>query len=555
MYNDYFGFWESPFENNLNQRFLFLSEDHKEVLAALLYFIQENKAVAILCGDVGTGKTMLINCFLSRLPDFYLPIIISNPSVEYREILLYVARALEVVEEGKSFLYLIDKVKEGLIESQKQGKYYFLVIDEAHLLSNQSLDDIRLLSNIETLERKLLPILLVGQYELSHKLRNPAMRQLRQRISVNRFLSSLDYDETYRYIEHRLKLVGSSFTSCFTPNCLSLIYQFSDGVPRQINQICDHALLIAKTEGIKQVNPKIIKKAYNALQSDLIFTPQGYNERWSAVLKKIFFLLAGVSIIGLLFLGWFNYYNQGRKYPPPQLVLRPPITSPNPPNISISTLDLVPSQTSSTSTSEVTPSTSFEELTEEQKSTSPGSESPAESTGMEVIEDKKVVVQFGDTLTKIASLHYPHRVPLGIKEIIKANPEITDQNLIYPGQVLSLPASIPTLASLTETDKETTAKFAVKICTLLNSSQLFAEAYVTELKQKGYPAYLIPVKTEQGKIIYEIYTGNYLTREEAEAIANNFGKNEEKPKIIVNPKIETKREISIKEKNKEIEKK
>jgi Type II secretory pathway, component ExeA (predicted ATPase) len=221
MYNEYFGFSESPFENNLDQRFLFLSEDHKEVLAALLYFIKENKAFAMLCGDVGAGKTTLIQCFLERLPEYHTPIIISNPSVEYREILLYVARSLGVTDKGQKILDLIDEVKNALVEKKKDGKYCFLVIDEAHLLSDQSLDDIRLLSNIETPERKLLPILLVGQYELSYKLQKMKMRQLRQRISVNRFLSSLDYVETSHYIDHRLKLVGSNFVSCFEANvCL-----------------------------------------------------------------------------------------------------------------------------------------------------------------------------------------------------------------------------------------------------------------------------------------------------------------------------------------------
>jgi len=309
MYNDYFGFSESPFENNLDQRFLFLSEDHKEVLAALLYFIKENKAFAMLCGDVGAGKTTLINCFLDRLPESHTPIIISNPSVEYREILLYVARSLGITDKGQKILDLIDEVKNALVERKKDGKYCFLVIDEAHLLSDQSLDDIRLLSNIETPDRKLLPILLVGQYELSYKLQKMKMRQLRQRISVNRFLSSLDYVETSHYIDHRLKLVGSNFASCFETNCLSLIYRLTDGVPRQINQICDNAFLICKATGLKKVNKKIVKKTYKALRSDILFTPKSFKEKSgkSFVPWKILKPMALGSVIVLLFIGWLRY--------------------------------------------------------------------------------------------------------------------------------------------------------------------------------------------------------------------------------------------------------
>jgi general secretion pathway protein A len=274
MYNSHFGFAESPFENNLDQRFLFLTEDHKEVLAALLYFIKENKAFAILCGDVGTGKTMLLNSFIDRVPASYHPIVISNPSVEFREILDYVARTLGLEVTGMNVLGVIDEVKQALLAAQAEKKFYFLVIDEAHLLSDRSLDDIRLLSNIESPDRKLLQILLVGQYELSYKLQRPQMRQLRQRITINRFLSSMDFDETSRYINHRLKMVGSTFKKCFESDCLPLIYKITDGVPRQINHLCDNALLVCKADDRKKVNKKIVRKTDKALRSDLIFAPR-----------------------------------------------------------------------------------------------------------------------------------------------------------------------------------------------------------------------------------------------------------------------------------------
>ena len=135
------------------------------------------------------------------------------------------------------------------------------------------------------------------------------MRQLRQRISVNRFLSSLDYIETSRYIDHRLKLVGSNFASCFETNCLPLIYRLTDGVPRQINQICDNALLICKTTGLKKVNKKIVKKTYAALRSDLLFTPKSFKEKKgkSFMSWKILKPMALGSVIVLLFIGGLRY--------------------------------------------------------------------------------------------------------------------------------------------------------------------------------------------------------------------------------------------------------
>ena len=216
MYNSFFGFSGSPFENNLDQRFLFLGEDHREVLAALLYFAETKKGFAIVCGDVGTGKTMLLNSFLDRLPDSVQPITIPTPYASSLDILIQIAKALKVRNTGNgSVLELTDRVKKALTSAMLQKKSFVLIIDEAHLLSDQALEEIRLLSNMETPDQKLLQILLVGQYELSHKLDRPEMRHLRQRINVNRFLSPLNPEETLQYIDQRLKQVGSSFAGSF----------------------------------------------------------------------------------------------------------------------------------------------------------------------------------------------------------------------------------------------------------------------------------------------------------------------------------------------------
>ena len=171
MYNPYFNFSCSPFENTLDQQFLFLSESHEEVIAALLYFVKEKKSFALVCGDVGTGKTMIVHHLLGKLPRSVKPILIPYPDVEYIEILRYIARVLKINPEGKGVLDLTDEVKAALTKASLDGEQVVLIIDEAHLLSIGSLEHIRLLSNIEITENKLLQILLIGQNELSHKLR------------------------------------------------------------------------------------------------------------------------------------------------------------------------------------------------------------------------------------------------------------------------------------------------------------------------------------------------------------------------------------------------
>ncbi len=274
MYNPYFHFSFSPFENNLNQQFLYFSEGHDEVIASLLYFVQQKKSFALVSGDVGTGKTMLIHHLLGRLPRSVEPIVIPNPDAEYIEILRYIARILKVNPEAKGILDLTDDIKVALTKAYLRGQQFVLIIDEAHLLSIGSLEHIRLLSNIEITSNKLLQILLIGQNELRHKLRRREMRQLRQRINVNLFLSPMSRSETIEYIDHRLQVVESGFDRCFESECKKLIYKITGGVPRSINLLCDTALLICKTEKGDKVTERVLKKAHDALQRDVIKAPK-----------------------------------------------------------------------------------------------------------------------------------------------------------------------------------------------------------------------------------------------------------------------------------------
>ena len=304
MYHSYFNFSVSPFENNLDQRFLFFSAGHREVIAALLYFIQENQGFALVCGDVGTGKTMLVNTLLNRLPESVQPVLIANPEVRYNDILIYVAGILGIDANGKRVLELIDRVKEALVASCRLGKRFVLIVDEAHLLPPGTLEQIRLLSNIETQEHKLFQILLIGQYQLSHKLSKPGMFQLRQRIRINRFLAPMDEAETIQYIDHRLRVAASNFASCFKPDCAGLIFKITKGVPRSINNLCDSALLICMANKLPKVTRRILKKADHALNSDVIFTPpkrtfipSGFRNilRLPVAAGLVFFALIGIS--------------------------------------------------------------------------------------------------------------------------------------------------------------------------------------------------------------------------------------------------------------------
>jgi type II secretory pathway predicted ATPase ExeA len=494
MPNSHFGFSVSPFENNLDQRFLFLSDDHQEVLAAILYFVETEKGLAMLCGDFGTGKTMLINSLVSRLPATVQLIILSNPNMNAHDLLYYLAKKLGINTTGKeNFLELIDDVKIALMEARCQDKQFVLVIDEAHLLSDKTLEEIRLLSNIETNEQKLLQILLVGQYELSHKLDRPEMRHLRQRINVNRFLSPLTYAETISYIDHRLHQVGSSFGEVFEDSCKKLIFKLTQGVPRRINQLCESALMVATTEGQPRVDPKVLKIAEEALQTDRKFASEARKKGKAAALiaksSKVWAPLGAVTTIVLLgIIAWKLVLWPGKSQPAPQFnkllsfygleaQLSPPAPGikatpeplmsqnfPKTPKLPVKPAPPVPEQKhpaplgptvkevlpqpkipASRQKKGLGPVTAMLDQTEapiqvKSQPSEPQVDAPVPVKPQPVEPAiKHVIPHAGDTLSHIATRYYPEDSRLGEVAIILQNPRITNENLVVSGAALTLP--------------------------------------------------------------------------------------------------------------------
>jgi len=532
MYNSYFGFSTSPFENNLDQRFLFLSEDHNEVLAALLYFISEGKAFAMFCGDVGTGKTMLINCFIAKLPESVTPVIISNPTIEYLEILLCIARELEINRNGKSILEFTDEIKDALIEEKTKGRKYVLVIDEAHLLSDQSLEHIRLLSNIETPQEKLLQILLVGQYELSYKLDKPAMRQLRQRISINRFLSTLDSLETIQYIDHRLKVVGASFDFCFDSDCKHLIYQLTGGVPRLINQICDNALLICKAEGLEKVNKRILKKSDEALRSDLIFTPKSTdvasNGGFNFYKRVVPWAMASICVVLLMLVGLFTYTGYFSKNSGRNLTMRGDQSIPESKINSFHPQSVAKNPLSALSSTQLTVA----------PTSLPVQEPAPDDAGTLVKTDPQnnfllTPSALSSTQPTLPPTPRPVREPVPDDAGTLAKTKAQNNFLLTSAELegKELPITFP------ESIKGMDTYFTVQVHALLTLGKDTAETTAYRLRDKGYPAYVIEKKNPQDNLIYKIRMGKYKTETKAKEMASFFQDKEGKYSITVKSSI------------------
>src|SRR5262245_19237861 len=260
MYAQFYGFNESPFALTPDPRYLFLSEPHKEALASAVYGVQERKGFVLILGEVGTGKTTLIRHLLGRFGPNIRSVFVFNPAVSFPELLQLMLRDLELPCGSLRRIEMIDTLNDYLLKEAAAGRYVVVIIDEAQHLSAAVLEEVRMLSNLETARGKLIQILLVGQPELGDKLSRPELRQLRQRISLVAELKPLSYPEAVQYVRHRLEVAGLSDPSIFTEGALKVIHRASGGIPRLINVLCDKALVLSYGEGSRRIKPRLIRE-------------------------------------------------------------------------------------------------------------------------------------------------------------------------------------------------------------------------------------------------------------------------------------------------------
>src|SRR5581483_6630428 len=246
MYNEFFGLQKLPFNLTPDPAFLYLPPKHREALAGLTYAILERKGFAVLTGDAGTGKTTLINSVLSRLPaERVESSIILNPTLTASEFLEIVMLDFDIPDVPASKAQRLWRLQEFLARAHHQNRYAVLVIDEAHKLSLEVLEEIRLLGNYESASEKFLQILLLGQTELDDLLNRRDLRQLKQRLALRLYIDPLSPAEVQQYIRVRWAKAGGKEAPPFSPDAVASITQWSQGIPRLINSICDSALLMA----------------------------------------------------------------------------------------------------------------------------------------------------------------------------------------------------------------------------------------------------------------------------------------------------------------------
>ena len=457
MYTEFFGLVEKPFSLSTSPRFLYLGEKHKEALAMLRYGVMERQGFVLLTGEVGTGKTTMVRALLSNLDKGVKYVHLANPLLSPTEFISYLT--LSVFENRVQFKTkpeFLMAFETFLMNCQQSDRRFVLIVDEAHKLSFDLLEEIRLLSNLETAEEKLISIFLVGQPELNERLGEPMCRPLLQRISIRYHIPPLSLMETREYMTTRLKKAGSKRAEeIFSSKSVRAIYEYSQGYPRMINILADNALLLGYSKGENKISPAMINSCYRDLMLE------GSKEKVSAGNSKskqetgptsrdhrswwkwaaVFFLVAGTLAFVANRYGdriLSRFVNASADAPKPRAQTVVPATAPEvehkPDERAVAATPPSPPEYQSNIVDEVTVVVEAKEKA--------SSDPSAQKSGFSEVkaEERIIIVERGDSLSKLSSRVYGRSDDWVLELIQKKNPSIRDLDLIFPGQEFIFPS-------------------------------------------------------------------------------------------------------------------
>lgn len=260
MYQRFFGLRESPFNVNPDPRYLFMTAQIQEALAGLMYGIQNRKGFILLTGEVGTGKTTLLNRLLDwlrgqRVATAY----IFNSRLEVNHLFDFMMADFDIPCESREKSHILLRLNQWLLERYRAGETAVLIIDEAQNLSDDVLEEIRLLTNLETATEKLLQIVLTGQPELEEKLKRPQLRQVRQRITISCRTKALTIEETFGYVAERLRIAGVNGDPVFSKEAIETVHLYSRGIPRVVNLLCEHSMINAYVDSLRPIPARLVE--------------------------------------------------------------------------------------------------------------------------------------------------------------------------------------------------------------------------------------------------------------------------------------------------------
>lgn len=514
MYLEFYGFSEQPFNVTPDPRFLFFTESHREALSAMIYGISERKGFVSVSGEVGIGKTTLVHQLLSSLDLKIRVVVISQTKITFEQLLREVLLELGLPVGYEDKPSLIRRFKQYL-ESRRPDENLAILVDEAQHLSIEAMEDLRLLSNLETATSRLLQVVFVGQPELEGKLNCRELRQLKQRIVIRRRILPLREGDCRMYIEHRLNIVGSSTPQVFIPDAVAMIARHSRGIPRVINILCDNALLIGYSRGRKKVNALLVQEAISHMEA---LAPaeagektraekrerarRGFRRRmpaWpyaaAAVLALLMAILLGREFGGAL---------QEKLWPP--FPVSPPAREQRIAAPAVAPLlpGATPPQAAPAAPLE-TPPAAQPPLPPPVLSSAPLN---APAAARPEIRVESATAKAGETLRSLSLAYYKFSNTTVLDYLLQFNPEIEDPDLVKANQKIFIPQVEDQSLILEARD----GTCQLHLGTFLDPR--FAENYRTEPALQGKRLEVLPRKFRSGQTWYRAVAAGFASREE-----------------------------------------
>jgi general secretion pathway protein A len=540
MYNDYFGFREKPFNVTPDPRYFYTNPIYQEAYASLLYGIRERKGFIVLTGEVGTGKTTLLRRLMNNPEENVRLVFFYNTTLTFEELVSFACEELGLPVKGSGRLQKIQALNEFLVGQSKKGGTVVLLVDEAQNLTDDVLENLRMLSNLETATEKLLQIVLVGQSELDVKLSQPQLRQIKQRVALQCRLDRLKDREVGPFINYRLRVAGYEREELFTADAIKEVASRSRGIPRLINIICDNALLIAYATSVKKISADIIREVANDLRLNAegvadgdpstakTVTRVGKNEketranirveevasRHTRDLKPVLVGSLAVSILVLLIGGivfyqpdldaWLSNVVFGRfKWAKIQSGILP---EPSGDSRVVSQGGKSPgTETALTSARQTdaapTPNTAGNAPERLERVSSPSlDQASAGSTKASAVQNEQsVVIPRGSTISRIATEVYgTDKILLAMDLLKEFNPRIEDMNWVLAGQKIS----VPPLTRETLLRRQPDDTYHLILDSFFNAQE--AENLGKNVRLKGYEVAITPRKVSNNLVLHRV---------------------------------------------------
>ncbi len=514
MYTQFYHFSEKPFNLTPDPKFLYYTPSHREALASMIYGINERRGFVAVTGEVGTGKTTLIYTLLNNLNEKVKTAFVYHTTATFEQLLGHILIDLKVSVATEDKMALLQMLHDHLIHNIAPDETLAIIIDEAQNLPAKVLEELRLLSNLETAKQKLIQILLVGQPELEAKLDSQELRQLKQRIGIRRTITPLTLEESREYIEHRLNVVGSTIGRVFTSDAVALICKHANGIPRMINILCDNAFLIGYGLSKEKIAGKIIGEVVRDLGIDAdkpAFTtatdadlPRAEQESPARNIR--FYLISFILLIMLIFIslsirGYFKQKPVHENVPqlteitPEEQTADPVVTQPPP----------APAESSPRQTEPQQPAAQKEVPREPlQKKAATSGKSKTYKTAS---------LKDGKSLYSLAIKYYGKANPTMYDLILQANPGIDDIRGIPDHKKIALPLITPESFI-----QESGDGYSIFIGTFDTSAQ--AEQCAQKLSGLGKNTIIRAEKFSPKDTWYRLTAGSFATLDEARAAIN-----------------------------------